>query len=175
MCLIKPHCGAYGDHGCVSADKGEGRTEESRNLHLGEKVEEEGADTGEEEGCAYGQTRESGDQDSGAEHGEHVLEAQNQHFRTSKGAGVIDRVLLCHTRIVKSILGHKYNKSSRLYIPGRVIFKRIVSGRNLRSHLQLYALSLYDLFLHPRRDDGLDCIHHDVQKLLVDIILTEHQ
>ena len=94
MRLVEAEGGADCHHGGVSADKGEGRAEECRNLHLGEKVEEEGADTGEEEGSAYGQTRESGDQDSGAEHGEHVLESQNQHFRTPKGAGVIDRVLL---------------------------------------------------------------------------------
>ena len=99
MSLVEAIGGAYCYHGGVSADEGERRAEESRNLHLGEKVEEEGADTGEEEGSAYGQTRESGDQDSGAEHGKHVLETQNQHFRTPKGTGVIDRVLLCHTRI----------------------------------------------------------------------------
>ena len=82
MRLVQPECGTYGDHGGISTDKGERRAEEGRNLHLGEKVEEESTDTGEEEGCTYGQTRESGDQNRRAEHGEHVLEAQNQHFRT---------------------------------------------------------------------------------------------
>lgn len=71
-------------------------------------MEEQGAEAGEEEGglCVQGQAvalHQDGDQHRGAEHGEHVLKAEHNHFACAELAGVINTVLtdfdfrfICH-------------------------------------------------------------------------------
>ena len=54
-------------------------------------MEQEGADTGEEQGRGHVQTGQGRYQDRCAEHGEQVLDAQQEHLGGTKGAGVIDR------------------------------------------------------------------------------------
>ena len=78
------------DDGCVSPDEGERRPEECGDLHLGQQVEQEGAESGEEKRCADGESGERGDQDRCAEHGEHVLEPKEKHFRTAQRTGVVN-------------------------------------------------------------------------------------
>ena len=91
--------GVHGAHGGKAAQESEGGTEEGGNLHFGAEMEEEGADTGEEEGGlnAQGQAvtlHQNGDQNGGAKHGKHVLQAQNQHSGETQSAGVTNDLLV---------------------------------------------------------------------------------
>ena len=88
----------HGAHGGEAAQEREGGAQEGRHLHLGADVEEQGTDTGKEQGGLDGQRQavaldQDGHQDGGAEHGEHVLQAQDQHFGGSQGPGVPDGLL----------------------------------------------------------------------------------
>ena len=55
-------------------------------------------------GGGYGQPGEGGDQHSGAEHGEHMLNAQDQHFGTAQLPGVIDALVWIHSFVLPSQL-----------------------------------------------------------------------
>ena len=79
----------HGD-GLVAADEGEGGAQEGGNLALGQQVEEQRAQTGEQQGGGHAQPGQSGDQHRGAEHGKHVLDAQHQHFGHAQLAGVVN-------------------------------------------------------------------------------------
>ena len=85
---------SHGDDGCIAAQEGKGRTQECRDLHLGKEMEKDGAQTCEKQGGAHGKAGNDRDQHRGSEHGEHVLEAQGEHFARSKGTGIIDSLLL---------------------------------------------------------------------------------
>ncbi len=88
---------SHGDDGCVTAQESKGRAEECRDPHLGEKVENQGAETCEEQGGGHRKSGDDRDQDRGSEHGEHVLETEGEHLAAAEGAGVIDGLLLfCH-------------------------------------------------------------------------------
>ena len=83
----------HGGDGGVAAQEGEGGAQEGRDLAAGDEVEEQRPQAREEQGVGDVQPRQDGDQDRGPEHGEHVLEAQQQHPSCAQGAGVIDAVL----------------------------------------------------------------------------------
>ena len=80
-----------GDGG-VAAQEGEGGAQEGRDLSAGDEVEEQRPQAREEQGVGDVQPCQDGHQDGGPEHGEHVLEAQQQHPSRPQGPGVIDAV-----------------------------------------------------------------------------------
>ena len=59
-------------------------------------MEDQGADTGKEQGCLDGQrhtvvvAHQNGYQNGGAKHGKHVLQAQNEHLGQAEGSGIIN-------------------------------------------------------------------------------------
>ena len=89
-------------HGGEAPQVGEGGTQEGGHLQLGAHMEEQGAQPGEKQGGLDGQGQavpldQDGHQHGGAKHGEHVLEAQDEHFGHAQGAGVADRSLIVHS------------------------------------------------------------------------------
>ena len=77
----------------ISAEEGEGGAEEGRNFPFGHEMENQGADTREEQGGGDGQTGDGRDQNGGAEHGEHVLETEESHSGRAQGPGIVDGLL----------------------------------------------------------------------------------
>ena len=89
--------GSQGDNGCVTAEESEGRAQECRNPHFGEKVKNKSAQTREKESGTHRKTCDYRDQNCGSEHGEHVLETEGKHLALPKGTGIIDTLLrFCH-------------------------------------------------------------------------------
>ena len=82
------------DDGGIPAEESEGRAEERRDPHLGQEVEQEGAETCEKQGGRHGETGDDRDQDRGSEHGEHVLETEGKHLPGTEGPGIVDGLLL---------------------------------------------------------------------------------
>ena len=76
--------------GGVAAEEGEGRTEEGRDLAAGDEVEQERAEAREQKRVRNVEARQDGHEDRRAEHGEHVLEAEQQHSARAKLSGIID-------------------------------------------------------------------------------------
>ena len=87
----------HGGDGLIAADEGEGGAQEGGDLPLGEEVEQQGAQTREEQGGGHAQPGEGGYQHGGAEHGEHVLHAQDEHFGSSQLPGIINGLILRHS------------------------------------------------------------------------------
>ena len=94
-------CRADGADGVVAADESERTAEEGRNLAAGEQVEEQGADTGEKKRGSDVKSGQSRNKHGGAEHGEHVLEAEQQHLGGAELAcvvnGAVDGGFLVHS------------------------------------------------------------------------------
>ena len=80
----------HGGDGCIAAEEGEGRAEEGRDLAAGDEVEQQRAEAREQERVRDVEARQNGDKDGCAEHGEHVLEAEQQHSARAKLSGIID-------------------------------------------------------------------------------------
>ena len=85
-------------HCLKAAQEGEGGAQEGGNLQLGAQVEQQGAETGKQQGGLDGQGQtvlgdQDGHQHGGAEHGEQVLQAQHQHPGNTQLPGVVDGVL----------------------------------------------------------------------------------
>ena len=64
-------------------------------------MEEQGAHTGEKQGGLDGKGQpvaldQDGDQHGSAEHGEHMLKAEDQHFGQAQLTGVADRLVVIH-------------------------------------------------------------------------------
>ena len=78
-----------GDGG-VAAEEGEGRAEEGRDLAAGDEVEQQRAEAREQKRVRNVEARQDGHEDRRAEHGEHVLEAEQQHSARAELSGVID-------------------------------------------------------------------------------------
>ena len=88
-------------HGLEAAQVGKGGPQESGDLQLGTDMEKQGADPGEKQGGLDGQRQavaldQDGDQHGGAEHGEHVLQAQDQHLGQAELPGVADGFIGVH-------------------------------------------------------------------------------
>ena len=108
-------------HGLKAAQIGEGGAQESGYLQLGADMEEQRADSGEEQGGLDGQGQavaldQDGHQHRGPEHGEHVLKAQNQHLGDAQHPGVPDglasrRFVFAHNDLLS------YLNSIRIIIP----------------------------------------------------------
>ena len=91
-------------HCLKPAQEGEGGAQESGHPQPGAHVEEQRAHPREKQGGLDGQGQsvivyQDGHQHRGAEHGEHVLKAQDEHLRHTQGAGVADGLLVIHTRL----------------------------------------------------------------------------
>ena len=77
-----------------------------------QEVEQQRAETGEQQRGAYRQAREDRHEDRGAEHREHVLEAEHEHLGRAELSGVVNSlgavmsahrrygVVLCHKTIL---------------------------------------------------------------------------
>ena len=83
-------------HGLKAAQEGKGGAQEGRDLQLGAEVEEQCAHPGKKQGGLdvqgqiVGAGDDDGDQDGGAEHSKHVLDAQQQHLGQAKLPRVAD-------------------------------------------------------------------------------------
>ena len=76
--------------GGVAAEEGEGRAEEGRDLAAGDEVEQQRAEAREQKRVRNVEARQDGHEDRRAEHGEHVLESEQQHSARAELSGVID-------------------------------------------------------------------------------------
>ena len=83
---------ADGAHGVVAADEGERAAEEGRDLTLGQQVEQQRTDAGEQQGRCDVEAGQRRDEDGRAEHGEHVLETQNEHSGLAECTCVVHRL-----------------------------------------------------------------------------------
>lgn len=81
---------AVGGDGSVARDERERRAQKRWHLALGQNMEEQRAQTGEQQRVAYRKAREYRHQNGGAEHREHVLDAQHKHARLAKGGRVVN-------------------------------------------------------------------------------------
>ena len=82
-----------GRHQQDAAQESKGRTQEGGNLALGDQMEQQCADTGAEQSGGHAEPGEKGYQHRCAEHGEGVLQTQDQHFGHAQGPCVIDALL----------------------------------------------------------------------------------
>ena len=80
-------------NGGVPADESERAAQESRNFAAGYKMEQQCAETCEQQCCCNVKAGQCRDKNGCAEHGKHVLNAENQHFRCSEGTCVIDYIV----------------------------------------------------------------------------------
>ena len=91
---------AGGGDQAVSAQEGEGGTQERGNLPPGDQVEQQSAETGEQQGGGNIQAGDGGNENGCAEHGEQVLHAEQELLGAAQSAGVvdgfIDRIGICH-------------------------------------------------------------------------------
>ena len=71
--------GQHGGHDGKAAQISKGRAQEGRDLALGDEVEQQRAQTCAQQGGGDAQAGQQRHQNGGAEHGEHVLHAQNKH------------------------------------------------------------------------------------------------
>ena len=81
-----------------AAQEGEGGAQEGGYLKLGADVEQQRADTGEQQGCLDGQGQavarhQDGHQHRSAKHGEQVLQTQQEHPGYAQLPGVVDGVV----------------------------------------------------------------------------------
>ena len=83
---------AHSADGIVAADESEGGTQESGNLTAGDQMEQEGAQTREQQGIGHIQAGQRGNQHGCAEHGEQVLHAQKQTLGGAQGGSIVDRI-----------------------------------------------------------------------------------
>ena len=103
----------------VGAQEGEGGAQESGDLPAGDQVEQQGAQACEQQGGGDIQTGQGGDQHGSAEHGEHMLQAQDQDLAGAQSLCVIDGFGLLfvsrHNTIPFSIMCVFFNR--RKYTP----------------------------------------------------------
>ena len=76
-------------HRRVAAEERERRAEERGDLPAGDQVEEQRARAGHQESRPDVEARDQRDGDGGPEHGEHVLEAEDQGFRGAELGGAL--------------------------------------------------------------------------------------
>ena len=82
--------GQHGGHDGEAAQVGKGRAKESRNFALGDEMEQQGAQTGAQQRGGNAQAGEQRHQDRCTEHGEHVLNAQDQHPAGTQLPGIVN-------------------------------------------------------------------------------------
>ena len=81
---------AVGSDGGVACDERERRAQKRWHLALGQNMEEQRAQAGEQQRVAYRKAREHRHQNGGAEHREHMLNAQHKYARLAEGACVVN-------------------------------------------------------------------------------------
>ena len=79
-----------GGYQTIGAQKGKAGAEERGDLALGDEVEQQRAQAGKQQRGRDAQAGNGGNQNGGAEHGEHVLQAQHKHPRHAQFARVVD-------------------------------------------------------------------------------------
>ena len=79
---------AVGSDCPVTGEVSEGGAEESGNFALGDKVEQQCAETGKQQRGGNVKSGQCGDEHGRAEHGEHVLQTEDEHARSAKLARV---------------------------------------------------------------------------------------
>ena len=107
--------GEAGDGG-ITAEEGEGRAQEGRHLHLRNEVEQQCTETCEEQ-CR--RDIESGDQrneDRRAEHGKHVLKAEDDHSGGPQFGGIVDGLPCFERRSFGFFFSHKISPIHENYI-----------------------------------------------------------
>ena len=90
---VKSLLGTHLRDGGISAEERERGTQESRDLELREYMEKQGSDTCEEQGRGDGETGDHRYEDSGPEHREEMLEAEDGHLARAKGPGIVNCLL----------------------------------------------------------------------------------
>ena len=123
----------HGSHDGEAAQIGKGRAEEGRDLALGDKVEQQRTQTCAEQGGRNAQTGEQGDQHGGTKHGEHVLDAQDQHPSGTQLAGVVNALgvinILTHYFLLLSAAQKKRHYRGKAAMPQK-------SGPNRKRKIQ---------------------------------------
>ena len=76
--------------GEIACQKGEGGTQKCRYLPFGQQVEKQCSETGEQQGRRYTQSGQQGHKYCRAEHGEHMLQSQDQDASRAQLFRVID-------------------------------------------------------------------------------------
>ena len=123
----------HGSHDGEAAQISKGRAEEGRDLALGDKVEQQRTQTCAEQGGRNAQTGEQGDQHGGTEHGEHVLDAQDQHPSGTQLAGIVNALgiidILTHYFLLLSAAQKKRHYRGKAAMPQK-------SGPNRKRKIQ---------------------------------------
>lgn len=123
----------HGSHDGEAAQIGKGRAEEGRDLALGDKVEQQRTQTCAEQGGRNAQAGEQGDQHGGTKHGEHVLDAQDQHPSGTQLAGVVNALgvinILTHYFLLLSAAQKKRHYRGKAAMPQK-------SGPNRKRKIQ---------------------------------------
>ena len=123
----------HGSHDGEAAQIGKGRAEEGRDLALGDEVEQQRTQTCAEQGGRNAQTGEQGDQHGGTKHGEHVLDAQDQHPSGTQLAGVVNALgvinILTHYFLLLSAAQKKRHYRGKAAMPQK-------SGPNRKRKIQ---------------------------------------
>ena len=88
-------------NGGIAGDEGEGGAQEGRDLLLGQQMEQQRAETREQQGRGDIQTGQGRNEHGRAEHGEHMLQAEHQHSGRSQLPrvihGSVDGFLVVHS------------------------------------------------------------------------------
>ena len=80
----------FGCYRGITAQESKGAAQESRHLKFGEHMEQQGTQTGHQQGGGNIQPGNQRHQHGGAEHSKHVLEAQQQHPRRTQLACIVN-------------------------------------------------------------------------------------
>ena len=111
----------HGGYNGKTAQVGKRGTKEGRDLALGDKVEQQGAQTGTEQSGGNAQAGEQGHQHSCAEHGKHVLQAQDQHPSGAELPGIVNALgvidLFTHREVLLSSLPKKRGIAAATAVP----------------------------------------------------------
>ena len=111
----------HGGYNGKTAQVGKRGAKEGRDLALGDKVEQQGAQTGTEQSGGNAQAGEQGHQHSCAEHGKHVLQAQDQHPSGAELPGIVNALgvidLFTHREVLLSSLPKKRGIAAATAVP----------------------------------------------------------
>ena len=111
----------HGGYNGKTAQVSKRGAKEGRDLALGDKVEQQGAQTGTEQSGGNAQAGEQGHQHSCAEHGKHVLQAQDQHPSGAELPGIVNALgvidLFTHREVLLSSLPKKRGIAAATAVP----------------------------------------------------------
>ena len=111
----------HGSHDGKAAQIRKGGAEECRHLLFGNEVEQQGAQTGTEQSGGNAQAGEQRHQHRCAEHGKHVLHAQDQHPPGAELPGIVNALgvidLFTHREVLLSSLPKKRGIAAATAVP----------------------------------------------------------